>query len=142
MLLPSAPAFSIGTSQRLNLTSSLTPGPATYRTDTDFRRSPPRAVIGKAEKTVERSDGETPGPGNYDLRSSLGSAPRAILTSRKPERNTEQVPGPGGYEPKQPTEPLAYTFGLKLSLVKDRRRTPGPGAYDPLVKDPASPKAV
>lgn len=142
MLLPSAPAFSIGTSQRLSLTSSLTPGPAAYRTDADFRRSPPRAVIGKAEKTVERTGSDSPGPGNYDLRSSLGCAPRAILTSRKPERNTEQVPGPGGYEPKQPTERPSYTFGLKLSSQKNRLRTPGPGAYDPLFKDPASPRAV
>lgn len=143
MLLPSAPAFSIGTSKRLSMTCSLTPGPAAYRPDADLRRSPARAVIGRAEKTVPmRSDSDSPGPGNYEIRSNLGSAPRAILISRKPERTTEQVPGPGVYEPKPPTERLAYTIGLKLPSQRDIAATPGPGTYDPLIKDPVSPRAV
>ena len=142
MQLPSSPAFSIGNSKRVAGKNEQTPGPGAYRYEVDLRKSPPRAVIGTADKNAGlRTSSESPGPGNYEVRSRLGSAPRAILMSRKTEMLDDHRPGPGAYAPKVPTEHLAYTFGLKLAELQSKDLPPGPGAYDPKCKE-ISPRTV
>lgn len=149
MLLKSSPAFSIGTSHRSGVTlpTNDNPGPASYTPDIDLKRASPRPVIGKADKHPFESPHDAPGPGNYLIKSSLGHAPRAILTSRKRVNEDEAAshPGPADYDPRPPAERIAYTFGLKTELVttsRDRLKTPGPGAYNPVQRESLSPRAV
>ena len=149
MLLKSSPAFSIGTSHRsgVALQGNDNPGPASYTPDIDLKRASPRPTIGRADKHLFEPAPDAPGPGNYQIKSDLGHAPRAVLMSRKRVNDDEAAthPGPADYDPKQPTERIAYSFGLKtepLTSSRDRLKTPGPGAYNPAQKDVLSPRAV
>lgn len=65
-----APAFVIGTEQRLDFTTRKTakmePGPGNYNPDDKFVKTKPQAWVMGTEKQRPGSINKSPGPGHYD----------------------------------------------------------------------------
>eukprot|EP00823_Brevimastigomonas_motovehiculus_P002587 TRINITY_DN1562_c0_g1_i1.p1 TRINITY_DN1562_c0_g1~~TRINITY_DN1562_c0_g1_i1.p1 ORF type:complete len:467 (+),score=29.39 TRINITY_DN1562_c0_g1_i1:155-1555(+) len=73
----------------------------------------------------------TPGPGIYDIKSTLGESPRYSLSGRhKLPQNSDFVPGPGqyNYDVKPKHQPPSYSMSGRFKF-KPIGFGPGPGAY-------------
>eukprot|EP00828_Plagiopyla_frontata_P032992 TRINITY_DN42891_c0_g1_i1.p2 TRINITY_DN42891_c0_g1~~TRINITY_DN42891_c0_g1_i1.p2 ORF type:complete len:220 (-),score=20.43 TRINITY_DN42891_c0_g1_i1:72-731(-) len=88
---------------------------------------------------------ENPGPGQYDLRSTLNKMSYSMRPKTSNPKSKERVPGPGSYEPPKGIQQFgnyfiskflssgATTFNPPTSQRFKTRKdhSPGPGAYNP-----------
>ncbi|OMJ69849.1 hypothetical protein SteCoe_32324 [Stentor coeruleus] len=87
----------------------------------------------KSETGIRRWS--TPGPGTYNIRTSIGNGVYCTLKSRHAKKSNECSPSPGTYNPNhslvEPSRYLNIAFGIKTgSETRDRFLTPGPGTYE------------
>jgi len=81
-------------------------------------------------------NGATPGPGNYNLKSSIDLGKGVTMISRRSAaevRELGKVPGPGAYEPHLLPKKSAPSYRIgsasRNNLSIEALRVPGPGAY-------------
>ena len=142
---PYAPAYSIGGGGRLSLSLDLVPGPASYNTDSDTKRSAPRPVIGKSQRYGHSTSRTGPGPGQYDTPSRIGQGRKALLFARNlPEMDRSRSPGPADYSPSDLTANCSYSVGRskRHRTLSQHDVGPGPGSYNPRPISKASPRAT
>ncbi|OMJ69684.1 hypothetical protein SteCoe_32513 [Stentor coeruleus] len=77
----------------------------------------------------------TPGPGSYNLKSSIGNSVTCTMKSRHQRQSKQNSPSPGAYNLNHSlVESGRYTritFGVKTyNDLQGRFSTPGPGTYD------------
>ena len=110
------------------------PPPGTYDpNDKSIRFKSPGVVFGNKPKiSALRGDG-VPGPGQYDMNTTL-EGKGVHIASKIPERIFERAPGPGQYAPKEnpkfqngPSFSIGGGGGDQAIPGKDM---PGPGTYD------------
>lgn len=91
------------------------PAPGNYNPNDSFtKHSSPNVKFGKRPKTSSvRGDG-APGPGSYQLKSTLDSRGVAIA-HKNPEKIHEKSPGPAAYNPKAD---LKYNSGPAFTISK------------------------
>ncbi|XP_005089348.2 proteoglycan 4 [Aplysia californica] len=102
-----------------------TPGP---KYNTGGERKGPKWHMGtfRSDPSFQKS----PGPGSYDIKSSIGEAPRAVLCSRHVPKESSCTPGPdqynrAGFDLSEP----GYTMKYRWFEPDIERPNPGPGAY-------------
>lgn len=131
----SGPKFSMGAGEKgtkLNKDALLNPPPGTYTIDANAgKHHSPGIVFGKDKRDHLKGD-SLPGPGNYQMPSTLDS--RGItIQGKHEEKIKERAPGPGAYEAKEDPR-KTHGGGVKFghdSKGKGARDTgaPGPGQY-------------
>jgi hypothetical protein len=113
------------------------------------KNTAPHAVFGSSSRTYTTSGSKSPGPGAYQVPSSIGkpilstihAAPACSISGREKFgstadlKNASNMPGPGDYTSKvvNPRERSApeYSLGKKWSTLSGGiRKSPGPGAYE------------
>jgi hypothetical protein len=95
-------------------------------------------VGGKISPSKQRNDENrwtTPGPGTYNLKTSIGEGLSCSIKSRHSSIARHSTPPPGAYNPKHTlVENSRYSnisFGARVSADNlNRLSTPGPGSYD------------
>ena len=131
------PAYSLSghrTEDPLMKEKSKLPPPGTYNPDDKFvKHKSPNVSFGTRPKTSDlRGDG-APGPGQYQLKSTL-EGPSFHIGSKVPEVFKEKAPGPGAYEPKSDlkyrTGPAFTMSGITGNEYMPTKGMPGPGTYD------------
>lgn len=109
-----------------------TPGPGSYIMDPhNFFSNPISYHPGNSNRTdFTRSFQDLPGPGSYNLNSSLNKIGGKISPEgRSKQQNlTENFPGPGTYDPKLPENSSSFSLAGKKNPEKIPD-FPGPGSY-------------
>eukprot|EP01016_Furgasonia_blochmanni_P022269 TRINITY_DN242_c0_g1_i2.p1 TRINITY_DN242_c0_g1~~TRINITY_DN242_c0_g1_i2.p1 ORF type:complete len:467 (-),score=74.34 TRINITY_DN242_c0_g1_i2:136-1464(-) len=134
------PTYRFGNSKRDGLyrTESV-PGPGAYESKPKVVEGP-RFGFGSASRDdLHNSSKFVPGPGSYNMRSSIDREHGYSMVARRPESAyvRSSGPGPGAYEPKlMKTAAPSYRLGSasRDGLYKDYASAPGPGAYEPVNK--------
>lgn len=142
MNCPKAPAYSIGHAKR-DFSVNDTPGPGAYIVKSYLvkdLKSPQGVTFAKSPRELKHPE-QSPGPGDYNFVSSIGSGPKTVMVSRKVQRSVESLPGPGDYSPKVLEKTVKYSF-RKESEPKIYNVYPGPGSYSPKDIKVKSPVAV
>jgi hypothetical protein len=90
--------------------------------------------IGTGPKSLSLGKNGVPGPGQYDLKTSIGEAPKYTMPSKKGGVDPNQYissPGPAVYSPNynKTYKNLAYSIASKPTSAKPSV-TPGPGNYN------------
>merc|ERR1712187_226581 len=88
-----------------------------------------QSSLGRSRKDVHSS---TPGPGSYEIKSTLGKVPDFTVAGLRPHPDGNGMPGPGAYEhSSQPSTPR-YTMrpaAAERGKGKRHQHSPGPHAY-------------
>lgn len=140
-LHPNSPSFSISRSNRQDFSKNVEiPGPGAYASN---RISTSKSVVfGSATRMVGHNTSiHNPGPGNYEIPSSMSEGPKYSLQGRCKVMEKSSSPGPGQYEAKKLTEStFIHTFTRErrsLSSEKLGLSVPGPGQY--MIKEENAP---
>ena len=110
------------------------PGPGTYKPM--YKSASYFYSFGLKNKKIKRND--TPGPGNYQIRTEKDMImPSYLFGKEKRENQTVKnkiyIPGPGSYNLNKEgvlTRNPKYSFGAKLKGRNYNTLSPGPGAYN------------
>lgn len=109
------------------------PPPGTYNADdTSTKYKSPSVSFGSKPKASNLMGDGMPGPGQYQLKSTLEG--RGVhIAGKNPEKITERAPGPGQYEPKDnPKHKSGPSFtigGVTGDQSNPNKNFPGPGTY-------------
>ena len=139
----------------LNKGSLKVPGPGNYEPSPQKYHKSPTWAIGKGKRSDLASSAgkKIPGPGVYELKSTVGEGPKYVMGTKTDTgllSGNKKVPGPGAYTPvkvkdvgssysmriKPKREPLSMIVNpetgthSKFALNKDF--TPAPNNYDPM----------
>jgi hypothetical protein len=112
-----------------------TPGPATYQPVREHATSPSCVAFGQGSPRFAGGRSDTPGPGQYEVRSPSRVTRSAASGSRSARRwaPATDVPGPGTYggdvNDRGQTRPSS-AFASASRRSCDVREGPGPGTYD------------
>ncbi|KAL4449215.1 hypothetical protein ABPG74_015597 [Tetrahymena malaccensis] len=138
------PTIRMGASLRTGLVMSDTPGPGSYLS-TNFSRDdtlkeinakqPQNRGLGFSRRPDLVPNIKTPGPGNYDIPSSLGQSPHAKISANVNKgkwKVQQEVPGPGSYNINQSSIDLSKGAKIKgkHNKIESSINFPGPGSYD------------
>mmetsp|Transcript_117001 Transcript_117001/g.331101 ORF Transcript_117001/g.331101 Transcript_117001/m.331101 type:complete len:225 (-) Transcript_117001:45-719(-) len=101
------------------------PGPGGVQTGRGFS-------FGASAKLARRALRESPGPGHYPVKSTLGGMCSSMTAAPKGSVNVSKVPGPGSYAPsfkqlEESAPSMPFTEALKKTASN---KSPGPGAYE------------
>lgn len=114
------------------------PGPGTY-TRKDPPASPTFSIGTSTRPGSAPAGGRGPGPGAYDLRSTLRDKGVSIAARNDhdpAQRQRAKDPGPGAYTNKEPPGSPKFSFGTgQRPGLSTPQQNPGPGTYQP-GKDP------
>ena len=127
------PAWTLGGKKKHKEKQFDGPGPSAYFPSIQPVRPRPKTAVfskGKREKKWERG---SPGPGNYNIKGSVGSGPKYGITGRPKTAKTEnEGPGPCAYNPDKnytKPRPKSAKIGKAKRMSKNIDNTPGPGQY-------------
>eukprot|EP00759_Apiculatamorpha_spiralis_P049358 PhF_6_TR44232/c0_g1_i2/m.67992 len=129
-------SFGKMTEKKLAIPKSETPGPGAYSTtDKNKPQNPKYSIYGKPRDPSPTSE-NFPGPGNYDVQSTLRK-PQSTkgvipLAPRMKEAKTHSA-GPGSYDVRTQENihpPPSIAKSERKPLFEWYQTTPGPGAYD------------
>ncbi|KAL0216608.1 hypothetical protein P9112_008792 [Eukaryota sp. TZLM1-RC] len=132
----SPPSYSIkGRSSSPKTSGEVTPGPQYDVSVQGVRsRAPAYSLTSKKPLINEKQASQTPGPGNYSIKSDFeGKCKGSTLKGRRTFNVIDCSPGPSAYNPQskcQSKSPPAYSFGSK-SQRKSFDSSPAPGTYTP-----------
>lgn len=140
------PSYSIAghrTEDPLMRNKAAMPGPNIYNPDDSAVKSrPPTVSFGNKPKSSDLKDDGLPGPGQYQLKTTLGG-PNVYIGTKSPEKNVEKSPGPAAYNPnadyKYKSGPSFSITGAKGDTLVTNKDMPGPGTYD---SSPERPKTA
>jgi hypothetical protein len=110
------------------------PGPNIYNPDDSAtKQRPPTVSFGNRPKSSGPKGDGGPGPGQYQLKTTLGG-PNVHIGSKIPEKGFERSPGPAAYNPpsdqKYKSGPAFSISGGKGDVHNPNKDMPGPGTYD------------
>ena len=110
------------------------PPPGNYNPDDSLiKQKPPGVAFGKRPKSASMLGDGMPGPGQYDLKSTLAGK-GVHIGLKQPDKITERSPGPAAYNPKADLKygsgPSFSITGVKGDQFMPTRGFPGPGTYD------------
>ena len=134
--LYSSPAFSMGIkgkAQKLGVEEN--PAPGSYNPEyKTIKQSAPGVAFGSPSKGA-KGDNYVPGPGQYDMRTTVGSeGPAYGIRGRYKELAGDMKPGPGNYNPKDELvrhgTPGTIMGSSKRPQMSKNTNAPGPGMYD------------
>jgi hypothetical protein len=112
------------------------PGPGSYSPNPSDPSPKVRYFLGsfpKSMRLLNNSSLQTPGPGDYQLPSTLATGPHYTIGSRKKRETESPSPGPGAYDPSVVATlerfPSVRIGRSKRMTAKPYFRLPGPGSY-------------
>lgn len=110
------------------------PPPGNYNpNDSLIKLGSPNVVFGKRPKSASVLGDGMPGPGQYELKSTLAGK-GAHIGVKYQNKISEKSPGPAAYNPKGDTKygsgPAFTISGVKGDQYMPTRGFPGPGTYD------------
>mmetsp|Transcript_31318 Transcript_31318/g.73022 ORF Transcript_31318/g.73022 Transcript_31318/m.73022 type:complete len:224 (+) Transcript_31318:124-795(+) len=110
------------------------PGPGKYQPPVTSTRASPKWGFSTAQRPYFKSRGTTPGPGHYDLKSTMEGLSCSISTRSQGSIGISQTPGPGEYKPayekSQDNGVRNITFSVAGRYDPSSQAGPGPGKYD------------
>jgi len=134
-----APGCKIGTENRSNFLggTSCSPGPGAYAPADRFvsqKANAPGWGIGTSQRGPLSYIGQSPGPGSYSARDTIGEGPKSSMRPRTAVMLKNINPGPGSYsakiEPVVKRPPTAVVgSGQRNNNFAGLKNAPGPGAY-------------
>jgi len=108
-----------------------TPGPAEY----DIRRRESGPAYSLAKRLPIHSSNDNPGPGAYDIGTTIGSAVAKSITSRQPELANAMLPGPNTYSvPSRLGEAPRHSMTYR-GFQRKTGPFPSPASYKPNLKN-------
>ena len=124
----------IGSSSRKDLRSDSQqfPGPGAY--SATLGQASPQWKFGNGARKAQAAE-SNPGPGSYQLQSTLSKQGFSIGSRVKP-KSVDQSPGPGAYSHQQGSGTATYRCGTakRLDFGLKESAGPGPGAYSAVSK--------
>ncbi|CAK86276.1 unnamed protein product (macronuclear) [Paramecium tetraurelia] len=97
------------------------------------------AGIGYGQKSDLISESITPGPNNYQIRTTLNTSNGWTMPVGRDKSNKyegiflgliQKTPGPGQYEFHESKSPIKYSMRMRTESHKEKDRKPGPGEYN------------
>lgn len=135
--LHSSPAYSMGLKTKIKeLISKDNPGPGGYNPDyKNVKQSAPGVAFGSPSKSASKGDSAIPGPGQYALKTTVGTeGPAYGIRGRQESKIENKAPGPGNYNPKDEYTrhgtPGTVIGKGKRDEIATKREAPGPGNYE------------
>jgi hypothetical protein len=120
-----------GTAKRMPILNDCTPGPGSYN-NWDLR-DPRWATFGTSKRPKTAKKSWDPGPGAYNIRSTLCEKPGKTIAGKRRSHSIECTPGPGSYKIKM-DRGVAYSLqgrhGKDPKYCENKCK-PAPGAYNP-----------
>lgn len=134
-----APGCKIGTENRSNFLGgkSYSPGPGAYAPIDKVasqKSNAPGWAIGTSQRGPLSYIGQSPGPGSYSARNTIGEGPKSSMRPRTAVMLRNMNPGPGTYSAKIDTvakRPPTAVVGTSQrgNNFAGLKNAPGPGAY-------------
>ena len=132
-----APSFSISghrTEDPVARNQASMPGPNIYNPDDScVKQRQPTVSFGNKPKVSDLKDDGQPGPGQYQLKTTL-EGKGVHIASKIPEKHIEKSPGPAAYSPsadaKYQNGPAFSISGVKGDMSLPNKDMPGPGTYN------------
>lgn len=136
-----APSYSIPLAPKLKLDIDPTPGPGSYRLRSRLDKGILFTKSPKVYTNTSFAAGLPPGPGKYNILTTIGKGPKPVITSRKSLNSLERSPGPADYSPRVMNKSLQFTFPKQTESFL-ANVTPGPASYNPKIVAAKSPSAT
>ncbi|OMJ94519.1 hypothetical protein SteCoe_2295 [Stentor coeruleus] len=124
---PNSPSFTIGRSKRYEATCSGVIGPSSYTPIKKF--SVKSAIFGSSPKNGLEISNTTPGPGQYEMNTSL-DGPQFSICGRDKHDYRSSTPGPGQYNIPRTHGVPSYIFSREKRIARMNNKSPGPGTYE------------
>lgn len=127
------PAWTMGGKHKHKDRESNGPGPNSYFPSINPVKARPKSAAFTKGKRDKMHGDNMPGPGNYNMKSTLGGPKYGIAGRPKTSKRQGDGPGPSAYYPNDyqtKTRPKSAKIGTSKRMQKVIDNTPGPGQYE------------
>jgi len=122
-----SPVYSMGRAEKLK-TEKSDSGPGYLNLGSTFKL--PGKTFPKAGRKELTNTNQVPGPGTFNIPSTIGEGPKISMIERRGKYQISEVPGPGFYSSPVHENLISSTFSKQARWKQQVKDTPGPGQYD------------